>query len=157
MFKIFKMFVYGLMVLDVAILPFSCYTRKTNDGELYINYICVNENEKIEIYSDLSNYLDFSDDKILTLEVLKEQIDQYFPLNNSTLVNTETGERKIIKINSYEIEKVKLYGDNYDDELTFPYTFKTSDRTNYFYGKRNAFVIDVYLKVEYQIINENEK
>lgn len=105
MFKIFKMFVYGLMVLDVAILPFSCYTPKTNDGELYINYICVNENEEIEIYPDLSNYLDCSDDKTLTLEALKEQIDQYFSLNDSTLVNTETGERKIIKINLIKLKK----------------------------------------------------
>lgn len=34
MIKILRMFAYGLMVLDVTILPFSCYTSKTNDGEL---------------------------------------------------------------------------------------------------------------------------
>lgn len=157
MIKILRMFAYGLMVLDVAILPFSCYTPKTNDGELYINYICVNENEEIEIYPDLTNYLDFSENKTLTLEMLKEQIDQYFLSNNSALVNIETSERKIIKVTSYEIEKVKVSVNNEDDELTFPYTFEEHDRSNYFCGKRNAFVIDVYLKVEYQIIDQNEK
>ncbi len=158
MFKIIKMFIYGLMILDVAVLPFGCGSssnKNRNKDQLYVAYECTNTDETIYMYLDRSNYLDFSKEKTLTMEILKAEIDRYINENDAEL-KTEDNKRLNIKITSYEIEKVVKA--HTDQEITVPYTFENGDETNYYEGIRGAYIVTVYLKVEYQIQDvQNEK
>lgn len=107
------------------------------------------------MYIDRSNYLDFSEEKTLTMEILKTEIDRYINENDAEL-KTEDNKRLNIKITSYEIEKVVIA--NTDIEITIPYTFEEGDETIYYEGIRGAYIVTVYLKVEYQIQDiQNEK
>lgn len=154
MFKIFKLFVYGLMVLDVAVLPFSCSTSRNNVGELYIYYICTNEEEnEIVLQMDRTNYIDFSKRRAVTDELLQEEMNRYFENSDCYILN-ENGREKI-KITSYTRNKVTLYGS--EEELILPYTITNEDRVPYFAGLRNAYIINVYVNIEYQLITTNEK
>lgn len=159
MFKIIKMFIYGLMILDVAVLPYGCGSsssnKNRNKNQLYVTYECTNTDETINMYIDRSNYLDFSEEKTLTMEILKTEIDRYINENDAEL-KKEDNRRLNIKITSYEIEKVVIA--NTDIEITIPYTFEKGDETIYYEGIRGAYIVTVYLKVEYQIQDiQNEK
>ncbi len=130
MFKLFKYALLGLLMLDVAILPFSCFGPSTDEGELYIWVEIINNEKGANL--GIRNFVihDVEVGYVITEEDIFEILEKV------TMSS---------KVQSYQVVKYSLVD---GPEITMPYTVTEEAICTYNRGVRNAFNINVYLDVE---------
>lgn len=146
MIKLFKYAILGLLMLDVAVLPFSCYRPSTDEGSVYVWIETegkIDENGYEDTYVPVISYVNELDSSkeyqvgdVITAEQLKTVVD-----------NAIDKER----VASYEIVGYKLY--NHDQTIKnyieMPYTLTEEAIEGYVVGIRKAFHIVVIVEFEY--------
>ena len=163
MFRLIKSLICGIMILDVAILPFGCGSRireTANKYEVYINYIYTNEDEKIISYVDRRYCTKVEKGELLYEQDVLNSINDYFE-NNSVYLYVDENTTTLINVTKYNLEKVSLYTHNYQEnhigkELALPYEFNyEEDKITYFEGIRGAYIINVHVNIEYEVVPQD--
>lgn len=159
MFKNFKILflIIGLTILDVVSLPTTCYPY-----QLGIVLNVTNEEENIAWFrSGITTYKNINPGQLLTEEQITSYIETILSIKDTDFSYSTKGnvqEKTSVNVTSYQIESFEItkVGDDgyYGTNITFPYKTKTTDYQNYYNGKRQILVLEVYLNIEYEIVNE---
>lgn len=150
MIKLFKYAILGLLMLDVAVLPFSCYRPSTDEGRVYVwieTEGVYDENGYEDSYVPVLSYVNELDSNeyevgdVITAEQLAEVVDR--------AIDKE-------RVASYKIVGYKLY--NHDQKIKnyieMPYTLTEEAIEGYVVGIRGAFHIVVI--VEYEAVDTTQ-
>lgn len=146
MIKLLKYAILGLLMLDVAVLPFSCYQPSTDDGRLFVwieTEGVVDENGYEDTYVPVVKHhqqLDESKEYQVGDVITEEQLAVFVDENIDKT-----------QVASYEIVGYKLY--NHDQTIKnyveMPYALTEEAILGYVEGIRGAFHIVVIVEFEY--------
>lgn len=146
MIKLLKYAILGLLMLDVAVLPFSCYQPSTDDGSIYVwiqTEGVVGEDGYVDTYvpvisrhKELDSSKDYQVGDVITAEMVNSYVDQNIDKT---------------RVASYEILGYKLYShdDSIKTYIELPYTLTEEAIIDYVEGIRSAFHIVVVVDFEY--------